>query len=183
MNHNRGRYILRVIMGGYLAFIGGNLIREMMIEKPSDMTFKIFMGVLFLIVGLGYTIWTIKNVVSEMKNEMEEQKREAAAQEAVRKLEEKRKRDLMKFRTAPMPSESEIVKGTVTLKEEKEKDTEEKIEKETKKESEKDTEVDDDVTEELPIDRIKNQEDSDTKDSEDDTKETEKPEEQDFEEV
>ena len=83
--NKKTNYILRLMLGMYLAFIGVNLIRETLAAHPSDLAFKLFMGIIFAIIGAGYTIWIIKRMVSSKKAEQEEQKREEAAEAALKK--------------------------------------------------------------------------------------------------
>ena len=113
--NKKTNYILRLMLGMYLAFIGVNLIRETLAAHPSDLAFKLFMGIIFVIIGAGYTIWIIKKMVSSKKAEQEEQKQ----------------RVLTQSRTAPMPSPAELEAGMKELKqgnneENKESDYEEK---------------------------------------------------------
>lgn len=65
--NKKTNYILRLMLGMYLAFIGVNLIRETLAAHPSDLAFKLFMGIIFVIIGAGYTIWVIKRMVSSKK--------------------------------------------------------------------------------------------------------------------
>ena len=85
--NKKTNYILRLMLGMYLAFIGVNLIRETLAAHPSDLAFKLFMGIIFAIIGAGYTIWIIKRMVSSKKAEQAEQKREEAAEAALKKME------------------------------------------------------------------------------------------------
>lgn len=180
--NQRGRYILRIVLGGYLAFIGGNLTWEMWTEKPSDMAFKMFMGIVFLVIGVGYTIWSIKNVVGELKTDLDKQQKEADAQEAARKLEEKHKRDQMKFRTAPMPAPSEIVKGMVTIKEESGADSKAEKRDENSKSSEAEELAD--VREKEAAEQLNaEKEPGERLNTEKEAENTDTEEEQDFEEV
>lgn len=107
------------MLGMYLAFIGVNLIRETLAAHPSDLAFKLFMGIIFAIIGAGYTIWIIKRMVSSKKAEQAEQKREEAA---LKKMEQRRQRVLTQSRTAPMPSPAELEAGMKELKQDSKED-------------------------------------------------------------
>ena len=109
-------YTLRLILGMYLTFIGINLIRETVASQPSDFAFKIFMGIAFAVIGAGYVIWIIKRMVAFKKSEHEEQKREEAAEAALRKMEQRRERVMVQSRTAPMPSPAELEIGLKDIK-------------------------------------------------------------------
>ena len=117
--NKKTNYILRLMLGMYLAFIGVNLIRETLAAHPSDLAFKLFMGIIFAIIGAGYTIWIIKRMVSSKKAEQEEQKREEAAEAALKKMEQ---RVLTQSRTAPMPSPAELEAGMKELKQDSKED-------------------------------------------------------------
>lgn len=59
MNKKSG-LILRIMLGAYLTYLGVDLVRTVMIEKPSDMVAKAAMGVAFVIVGICYAIWAVR---------------------------------------------------------------------------------------------------------------------------
>ncbi len=120
--NKKTNYILRLMLGMYLAFIGVNLIRETLAAHPSDLAFKLFMGIIFVIIGAGYTIWIIKRMVSSKKAEQEEQKREEAAEAALQKMKQRRQRVLTQSRTAPMPSPAELEAGMKELKQDSKED-------------------------------------------------------------
>ena len=47
----KGRIMLMVIAGGYLAYLGGGLVTDAMKEKPENYILYTVVGVLFLIIG------------------------------------------------------------------------------------------------------------------------------------
>lgn len=116
--NKKTNYILRLVLGMYLTFIGVNLVRETLASHPSDLAFKIFMGVIFIIIGAGYAIWIIKRMLASKKAEQEELKREEAAEAAIRKMEQRRERVMVQSRTAPMPSSSELEAGAQKIEQE-----------------------------------------------------------------
>lgn len=61
--------IFRIILGIYLACIGGTLFYEMMMEQPSDMVYKSAMGAAFFVIGAGYAIWNLKKGIDAYKSE------------------------------------------------------------------------------------------------------------------
>ena len=67
--NKKGMYIFRVILGGYLGYLGINLLVQTTKEKPSNMIFMSAMGVLFIVVGLAYAIISMKRVFDLRKEE------------------------------------------------------------------------------------------------------------------
>lgn len=53
MNKKSG-YALRIVLGGYLAYLGVRILTEMIQKRPSNMTLMSVMAVLFIVVGVGY---------------------------------------------------------------------------------------------------------------------------------
>lgn len=106
---NKSGLVLRIILGMYLVFLGGNLLTEMVKMKPSDYMLKSFLAVIFILVGIGYAFHNIKAIykmVNEETEETPESHSEETAEDEVRF--EKPQHDKTMFRTAPMPSEEEI---------------------------------------------------------------------------
>lgn len=106
---NKSGLVLRIILGMYLVFLGGNLLTEMVKMKPSDYMLKSFLAVIFILVGIGYAFHNIKAIykmVNEETEETPEPHSEEMAEDEVRF--EKPQHDKTMFRTAPMPSEEEI---------------------------------------------------------------------------
>lgn len=106
---NKSGLVLRIILGMYLVFLGGNLLTEMVKMKPSDYMLKSFLAVIFILVGIGYAFHNIKAIykmVNEETEETPEPHSEETAEDEVRF--EKPQHDKTMFRTAPMPSEEEI---------------------------------------------------------------------------
>ncbi len=106
---NKSGLVLRIILGMYLVFLGGNLLTEMVKMKPSDYMLKSFLAVIFILVGIGYAFHNIKAIykmVNEETEETPEPHSEETSEDEVRF--EKPQHDKTMFRTAPMPSEEEI---------------------------------------------------------------------------
>ncbi len=61
MNRKAG-YAFRIVLGGYLAWIGIRMIMQMVNERPSNMVFMCVMGVIFVLIGAPYAIYSLKKV-------------------------------------------------------------------------------------------------------------------------
>lgn len=53
-------YVLRVVAGLYLVYLGISIIRGLLSERPEDMLFKAVIGVIFIVVGALYVIFSAK---------------------------------------------------------------------------------------------------------------------------
>lgn len=69
--NQKAAYAFRIILSGYLAYLGVKLLIEMTKEKPSNMIFMMAMGVVFLVIGAGYAVYCMKKVWDIMKAEKE----------------------------------------------------------------------------------------------------------------
>ena len=67
--NKKGMYIFRVILGGYLGYLGINLLVQTAKEKPSNMIFMSVMGALFVVVGVVYAIFSLKRVLDLRKED------------------------------------------------------------------------------------------------------------------
>jgi len=65
--------IIRLIAGGYVFYLGVQLIRQLQEERPSNMALLMVFAVLFIIVGGGIVIFAVKGVLRSMKDEKLEQ--------------------------------------------------------------------------------------------------------------
>lgn len=63
---SRGRLFFRIIVGGYLAYIGAELMKDAFVEKPENYIMFAGAGILFFIIGLG---WLIKAVLMAARHE------------------------------------------------------------------------------------------------------------------
>lgn len=75
MNRQAGS-MFRIIVGGYLVYLGMNLISAVVKEKPENMVLMIIFGAAFIVFGGGYALFSLKRMFDESKRE-----REAAAEE------------------------------------------------------------------------------------------------------
>lgn len=62
----KSRVFLRIIVGGYLAYLGGGLVKDALAEKPENYLLFIGAGILFLAIGLW---WLVKAARIAMKHE------------------------------------------------------------------------------------------------------------------
>lgn len=118
--------ILKLIISIYFVFVGVELTRVMMDQRPSDLTLKLVIAAAFMLAGAGYFLWTLNkmsgNIWGKIKESWNRQKQETAqrARTTSRSIPDKVKpqRDSAMFRTAPMNADSEIIKGTARMREE-----------------------------------------------------------------
>lgn len=68
MNKNAA-YALRIVLGGYLVYLGIRILILMVQEKPADMILMCAMSVIFIAVGGGYAGYCIKKVLDIRKEE------------------------------------------------------------------------------------------------------------------
>lgn len=121
--------LLKLIVCVYFVYVGVELIKIMMDQRPEDMTKKLLIATAFLLVGAGYFVWTLGHMSERLRKRMkeiwalwqEEERREEARQDVARKARhaERHKdtnRDSSMFRTAPMEPVGESIQGTITIK-------------------------------------------------------------------
>ena len=85
-------YIFRVILGGYLGYLGIKLLVQMSQEKPSNMILMSVMGALFVVVGVGYAIFSLKKVLDLRKGEESDESPVATEDEEADKEEKTQRR-------------------------------------------------------------------------------------------
>ena len=88
----KGMYIFRVILGGYLGYLGIKLLVQMSQEKPSNMILMSVMGALFVVVGVGYAIFSLKKVLDLRKGEESDESPVATEDEEAEKEEKTQRR-------------------------------------------------------------------------------------------
>ncbi len=57
---SKSRVFLRIIVGGYLAYLGGGLVKDAFIDKPEHYIGFMAAGILFLIFGLWWMLLGVK---------------------------------------------------------------------------------------------------------------------------
>lgn len=81
--NDKGRNILWVIAGGYLAYTGGTLIVSVWQSKPNNMWIMLAFGVFFIVVGGAFLVAAAKRIYKGYKEApLEEDEMEAGAKEA-----------------------------------------------------------------------------------------------------
>lgn len=69
MNKKAG-YAFRIVLGGYLAWLGIRMLIELSNERPSNMVSMGIISVVFTIIGAGYAIYCVKKVLDLKKEEL-----------------------------------------------------------------------------------------------------------------
>ena len=130
MNKKSG-FVLRMVAGLYLSYLGIALFSQAMRDKPSDYMMKAVIAVIFLGVGVWSTIRNIRALYQlTMGDSGDKHKKDASGETGSKKEFAKPQHDKTKFRTAPMPvlredagkSLAETDLHTADLKEDKETD-------------------------------------------------------------
>lgn len=57
---NKSRVFLRIIAGGYLAYLGGGLVKDALADKPEHYIGFVAAGILFLAFGLWWMFMGVK---------------------------------------------------------------------------------------------------------------------------
>lgn len=68
MNNKTG-YGLRIVLGGYLAYLGIRMLIQTVNDRPANMVFMGVMAVLFAVVGIAYAVYSLKKVWEMRKEE------------------------------------------------------------------------------------------------------------------
>lgn len=71
MNKKTG-YVLRIVLGCYLAYLGVKIANQMIRSKPTNMAVMCVSAVIFFAVGAGYAIYCLKKLFDIRKQEMGE---------------------------------------------------------------------------------------------------------------
>lgn len=67
--NERSRFVLRIVAGVYLAYLGVKMIQGLIVDKPENMIFMFAMAVIFVIVGVLFIISSVKNMRSSRNEE------------------------------------------------------------------------------------------------------------------
>ena len=86
--NNRTGYGLRIVLGGYLAYLGIRMLIQTVSEKPANMMFMGAMAVLFTVVGIAYVAYSVKKALELKKAEQETEQESEPEQETEPKPEE-----------------------------------------------------------------------------------------------
>ena len=110
MNKKSG-YALRIVLGGYLTYLGIRILSEMIQQRPSNMTLMSVLAVVFILVGVAYAGNAIcKTFEIDIKKQL-------AKMIAKRKAEQKRKAE----EAAAAKAMSQVTESTTTEASEDEK--------------------------------------------------------------
>ena len=110
MNKKSG-YALRIVLGGYLTYLGIRILSEMIQQRPSNMTLMSVLAVVFILVGVAYAGNAIcKTFEIDIKKQF-------AKMIAKRKAEQKRKAE----EAAAAKAMSQVTESTTTEASEDEK--------------------------------------------------------------
>lgn len=103
MNKKSG-YALRIVLGGYLTYLGIRILSEMIQQRPSNMTLMSVLAVVFILVGVAYAGNAIcKTFEIDIKKQI-------AKMIAKRKVEQKRKAE----EAAAAKEMSQVTESTTT---------------------------------------------------------------------
>ena len=70
MLNRKAGYAFRIVLGGYLAYIGIRILRQMVDNRPSNLVFMSVMAVIFAVIGSAYAIYSLQKVWDMRKEEM-----------------------------------------------------------------------------------------------------------------
>ena len=89
----KGRIMLMVIAGGYLAYLGGGLVSDAMKERPENYILYTAVGVLFLVIGAACCLFNLKKYIKHeyrdpFKDAIEEEEAEEKPSDEAEALEE-----------------------------------------------------------------------------------------------
>ncbi|HJB46361.1 MAG TPA: hypothetical protein H9713_06625 [Candidatus Mediterraneibacter surreyensis] len=129
----KGMYIFRVILGGYLGYLGIKLLVQMSQEKPSNMILMSVMGALFVVVGVGYAIFSLKKVLDLRKGEESDESPVATEDEEADKEEKTQRRVNMQT-----VGTEQLSDDSAALKESTDSEAEEQVPAEADQESDGD---------------------------------------------
>ena len=71
--NDKGRSMLRIIAGGYLAYLGVDLLKNTITGKTNNPVMFGGFGAAFLVIGVGYIIYSLKRnkVSADLGNELD----------------------------------------------------------------------------------------------------------------
>ena len=68
--NNSNRKVVMALVGAYLIYTGGSLIKDVLESQPENPTVFIIAGAVFVLVGLYTAIINVKGFLEEMKKEV-----------------------------------------------------------------------------------------------------------------
>lgn len=69
--NNKSRDIIRIILGGWLVYLGIRILIQVIQNEPSDQMIMAVLAVLFIIIGGGYAAFSVRSFVRAVKSEMD----------------------------------------------------------------------------------------------------------------
>lgn len=87
--NERSSFVLRIVAGLYLAYLGVKMIQGLIVDKPENMMFMFAMAVIFVIVGVLFIISSVKNMRSSKNAETPQEETNADYIEDTPELENK----------------------------------------------------------------------------------------------
>lgn len=139
MNSKAG-YVFRIVLGGYLVWIGIQILIQMINERPSNMILMSCLAVIFIVIGGSYLYFCLKRVfkifAEKRKIYMEKVRKKQTDQMTAKLQKEPEKTDAEKI-TKENTAEEKSTETAEESEAEKENNTEEKTaeNKEEKKQS------------------------------------------------
>ncbi|MGC4017941.1 MAG: hypothetical protein QM793_01000 [Muricomes sp.] len=67
--NDKGRSVLRIVAGLYLAYLGITMIRGVLEDRPENMVFIIVIAAIFAILGTFFVIWAAKGMLDNRDQE------------------------------------------------------------------------------------------------------------------
>ncbi len=67
--NNKSGHVIRIILGAYLAYLGVRILIQVIKTEPSNSEIMGVLSVLFIIIGAGYAIFSIRNFIKAYKSE------------------------------------------------------------------------------------------------------------------
>ena len=61
----KGRFVFRLIAGGYLGYLGISLVKDAMTERPDSYILYTVLGVLFAVIGIGWLLLAVRTYMKE----------------------------------------------------------------------------------------------------------------------
>ena len=68
MNNKRG-HVIRTILGAYLVYLGVRILMRVVQSEPSNSEIMGLLAALFIIIGGGYAVFSIRNLIKIYKDE------------------------------------------------------------------------------------------------------------------
>ncbi len=77
----KGRLTIRIIAGGYLAYVGFGLARDVIAEKPENYLVYLLFGVLFMAVGGAWCFLALRRYIKRDYEELWEDPKDEGKEE------------------------------------------------------------------------------------------------------